>query len=1043
MEEAYRATPQEVLDTLHVNSDEGLTTSQVHERQQKYGRNSLPEEPATPLWELIAEQFQDQLVVILLGSAVVSLALAFFEEGGDRLTAYVEPAVIMLILVANATVGVLQETSAEKAIAALKEYSPDECRVVRNRGQTEKVQAEELVPGDIVVISVGDKVPADARVVAVESSVLRVDQALLTGESASVTKDASTIEAAKAGGARAVVQDQTNMVFAGTSVVFGRAHCVVTGTGTDTAIGAIHASIAAQTAEKTPLKKKLDAFGDTLAKVITAVCVLVWAINVRHFGEAAHGGWVRGAVYYFKIAVALAVAAIPEGLAVIITTCLALGTRRMAEKSAIVRTLPSVETLGCTSVICSDKTGTLTTNQMSVSRVVVLGADAKPRELEVTGTSFGPDGLVLSGGHAVRNAAADADAVPGATEALREVALVSALCNDAAVAYSHERGAYTHVGEPTEAALRVLAEKLGTSDAAFNATLVTLTPADRAEACCQWAQQRHRRLATLEFTRERKSMSVVVADAHDKKCARLLVKGAPESVLARCAYARVGAEAVALTPEMRTAIAEAAGRLGAELALRTIALAVRDEPSADAAVAAVAESAAAAGGDADGLAALETQLTFVGLAGMRDPPRPEARRAIAQCAAAGIRVVVITGDARETAESVCRDIGVLPAKAVPGTGSAPETDISSLVCTGSEFDALDAAEQRERAASARVFARTEPHHKLRLVALLQQAGHVVAMTGDGVNDAPALRKADIGVAMGSGTDVAKMAADVVLADDNFATIAVAVAEGRAIYDNTKQFIRYLISSNIGEVVAIFLTVLLGLPEALAPVQLLWVNLVTDGLPATALGFNPPDSLVMRQRPRSATQPIVSGWLLLRYAVIGAYVGAACVFGYVWHYIYSPAGPLLSYSELTSFHRCDTLLAPRIDCAEVFGATGFHARAASSMALSVLVCIEMLNAMNSLSENASLLAVPLWRNRSLVAAIALSFALHAAILYVPFLSAIFGVVPLSLLEWKAVFYISAPVILIDEIFKWYARSFVDPPSAPVPESASGNEKLKLQ
>ncbi|KAJ2695462.1 hypothetical protein GGH99_000108 [Coemansia sp. RSA 1285] len=1027
MEEAYRATPQKVLDTLHANSDEGLTTSQVHERQQKYGRNSLPEEPATPLWELIAEQFQDQLVVILLGSAVVSLALAFFEEGGDRLTAYVEPAVIMLILVANATVGVLQETSAEKAIAALKEYSPDECRVVRNRGQTEKVHAEELVPGDIVVVSVGDKVPADARVVAVESSVLRVDQALLTGESASVTKDAAAIEA-KAG-ARAVVQDQTNMVFAGTSVVFGRAHCVVTGTGTDTAIGAIHASMAAQTAEKTPLKKKLDAFGDTLAKVITAVCVLVWAINVRHFGEAAHGGWVRGAVYYFKIAVALAVAAIPEGLAVIITTCLALGTRRMAEKSAIVRTLPSVETLGCTS------TGTLTTNQMSVSRVVVLGADAEPRELEVTGTSFGPDGLVLRGGHAVRNAAADAEAVPGATEALREVALVSALCNDAAVAYSHERGAHTHVGEPTEAALRVLAEKLGTSDAAFNATLATLTPADRAEACCQWAQQRHRRLATLEFTRERKSMSVVVADAHDKKRARLLVKGAPESVLARCAYARVGADDVALTPPMRAAIAEAAGRLGAELALRTMALAVRDEPSADAAVAAVAESAAAAG-EADGLAALETQLTFVGLAGMRDPPRPEARRAIAQCAAAGIRVVVITGDSRETAESVCRDIGVLPPKAV-----AAEADVSSLVCTGSEFDALDAAEQRERAASARVFARTEPHHKLRLVALLQQAGHVVAMTGDGVNDAPALRKADIGVAMGSGTDVAKMAADVVLADDNFATIAVAVAEGRAIYDNTKQFIRYLISSNIGEVVAIFLTVLLGLPEALAPVQLLWVNLVTDGLPATALGFNPPDPLVMRQRPRSATQPIVSGWLLLRYAVIGAYVGAACVFGYVWHYVYSPAGPLLSYSELTSFHRCDTLLAPRIDCAEVFGATGFHARAASSMALSVLVCIEMLNAMNSLSENASLLAVPLWRNRSLVAAIALSFALHAAILYVPFLSAIFGVVPLSLLEWKAVFYISAPVILIDEIFKWYARSFVDPPSAPVLESPS--EKLKLQ
>ncbi|KAJ1797485.1 hypothetical protein LPJ59_003111 [Coemansia sp. RSA 2399] len=1014
MEAAYSATTQQVLDNLHVISEQGLTTSQVHERQEKYGRNELPEDPPTPLWELIVEQFQDQLVIILLGSAVVSLVLAFFEEDGDKLTAYVEPVVIMLILVANATVGVLQETSAENAIAALKEYSPDECRVVRNQGQISKVHAEELVPGDIVLVSVGDKIPADARVLSVESSVLRADQALLTGESVSVTKTSAALDAAteKSGG-RLVVQDQVNMVFAGTSVVFGRARCVVTATGTKTAIGDIHSSITDQITEKTPLKKKLDDFGDTLAKVITVVCVLVWVINIRHFNEAAHHGWMRGAVYYFKIAVALAVAAIPEGLAVIITTCLALGTRRMAEKNAIVRSLPSVETLGCTSVICSDKTGTLTTNQMSVSRIVVLDGAAAVRELEVTGTSFGPEGQVFSYGSAVQNAAAEPHVVPGSMQALRDVVLVSALCNDATVAYNHEKATHTHVGEPTEAALKVLVEKVGTYDAAFNATLAELSNADRAQACCQWIGQRYRRLATLEFTRERKSMSVLASSSDGGS--HLLVKGAPENVLARCAYARVGADVVELTQEMRASVASAAMQLGASQALRTMALAVRTASDLGATI------EASQGSDFE---KIESQLTFVGLVGMHDPPRPEVRQSIAHCREAGIRVVVITGDSKQTAESVCREIGVL--------GDANEDASGHRLCyTGAEFDALSADEQRECVKTARLFARTEPQHKMRLVTLLQQAGHVVAMTGDGVNDAPALKKADIGVAMGTGTDVAKLAADMVLADDNFATIEMAVAEGRSIYDNTKQFIRYLISSNIGEVVSIFLTVLLNMPEALIPVQLLWVNLVTDGLPATALGFNPPDPHIMRHRPRSASQPLVSGWLLLRYSIIGVYVGIATVFGYAWHYMYSPAGPQISYHELTHFHQCERLFGDRIDCAATFG--GAHAVVASTVSLSILVSIEMFNAMNSLSENASLLEVPLWRNPSLIGAVALSFILHFAILYIPFFNTIFSVAPLGVLEWKAVIYISAPIILVDEVLKWYARTFIDPPATLSRES----------
>ncbi|KAJ1961799.1 hypothetical protein GGI12_003041 [Dipsacomyces acuminosporus] len=1025
MEEAYHATTQEVLDQLHVIADEGLTDSQVVERQAKYGRNKLPEDPPTPIWELILEQFQDQLVIILLISALVSLVLAFFEEDNDKLTAYVEPIVIMLILIANATVGVLQETSAEQAIEALKEYSPDECRVIRNAGQVTKVNAEELVPGDIIIVRVGDKIPADARVLSVESSTLRIDQALLTGESVSVTKTVQAIYPNK-DGSRAVVQDQVNMVFAGTSVVIGRAHCVVTSTGSKTAIGDIHTSITDQIAEKTPLKKKLDDFGDMLAKVITVICILVWVINVRHFNEPSHHGWLRGAVYYFKIAVALAVAAIPEGLAVIITTCLALGTRRMAEKNAIVRSLPSVETLGCTSVICSDKTGTLTTNQMSVTRVVVLNSEGHIHEFEVTGSDFSPAGNVIDtvSGQTVFNAAADDTSVPGSTRALQDLALVSALCNDATISYQHEKNYYHHVGEPTEAALKVLVEKIGTLSAKFNSTLDKLSKADRAQACCQWVLHRFKRLATLEFTHERKSMSVLVHDS-EHKVDRLMVKGAPEGILARCAFAQVGDDVVPLTDSMRSDLIAAIGSLGSTHALRTMALATKDSGNDGRTLAQTVEENVAAGS----FAKAETQMTFVGLVGMHDPPRPEVRASIQHCREAGIRVVVITGDSKQTGESVCRAIGII----------GEDEDSAGLCYTGAEFDSMSDEEQRRCVLTARLFARTEPQHKMKLVTLLQQAGHVVAMTGDGVNDAPALKKADIGVAMGTGTDVAKLAADMVLADNNFATIEMAVAEGRSIYDNTKQFIRYLISSNIGEVVSIFLTVLLNMPEALIPVQLLWVNLVTDGLPATALGFNPPDPHIMNHKPRSAKQPIVSGWLLFRYMVIGVYVGIATIGGYAWHYISSPNGPQVSYYELTHFHQCDRLFADRMDCAAVFG--GSNAVIASTVSLSILVSIEMFNAMNSLSENASLLQVPLWKNPSLIGAIMLSFILHFAILYIPFFNTVFSVAPLGWIEWKAVLYISLPIIFVDEILKWVSRTFIDPPVVLQPATAAKKEKTQ--
>ncbi|KAI8865749.1 hypothetical protein GQ42DRAFT_102721, partial [Ramicandelaber brevisporus] len=405
MEYAHTRSAEEVLQHFRVSPDRGLTRSQAQLGLDQYGKNELPEEEPTPLWQMILQQFEDQLVLILIASAVISFVLAFFEEG-DRLTAFVEPAVIVLILIANATVGVIQESNAEKAIEALREYSPDEAHVLRD-GEAIKIHATDVVPGDIVELGPGDKIPADCRLLKLRSAVLTIDQALLTGESYSVSKDPRAIVS----DTQAVKQDMINMLFSGTTVTTGKCEAIVVQTGTRTAIGDIHTSITQQISEKTPLKQKLDDFGDLLAKVISVICILVWLINIRHFNDPAHHGWVKGAIYYFKIAVALAVAAIPEGLAVVITTCLALGTSRMAQKNAIVRTLPSVETLGCTSVICSDKTGTLTTNMMSSPAVV-------------------------------------------------ELSQTFALVNESSIVYDAKNDVYTRSGEPTEAALKVLVEKL-------------------------------------------------------------------------------------------------------------------------------------------------------------------------------------------------------------------------------------------------------------------------------------------------------------------------------------------------------------------------------------------------------------------------------------------------------------------------------------------------------------------------------------------------------------------------------------------------------
>ncbi|KAI9891843.1 MAG: hypothetical protein M1814_002408 [Vezdaea aestivalis] len=992
MPEYYNQSAKHILGHFGVTEKLGLTSDQVITARQKYGRNALPEEPPTPLWELVLEQFKDQLVLILLGSAAVSFVLALFEESDDW-TAFVDPAVILTILILNAIVGVSQESSAEKAIAALQEYSANEAKVTRD-GQIRRIKADELVPGDIVTVTVGDRIPADCRLVSIQSNTFQVDQAILTGESESVAKDVVVVEDKDA-----VKQDQINMLFSGTTVVTGHAIAVVALTGADTAIGDIQESITSQISAPTPLKQKLNEFGDLLAKVITLICILVWLINIQHFNDPSHGGWAKGAIYYLKIAVSLGVAAIPEGLAVVITTCLALGTRKMAAKNAVVRSLPSVETLGSCNVICSDKTGTLTTNQMCVNKMVFLNKTGSSlEEIEVDGTTFAPEGSIRYNGKAVEHLA-------GISATIEQMMEVSALCNEATLNYDTKSGSYSSVGEPTEGALRTLVEKIGSPIAAENRKALLIQAHERLHVASSFYETAYPRLATFEFSRDRKSMSVLVANGASKK---LLVKGAPESILERCTSALVGADGkvVPFSPAFTKIVSKEVADYG-DQGLRVIALACIEDVGSNPLVSKAKNT--------KDYTRLEQNMTFIGLVAMLDPPRPEVAASIEKCRQAGIRVVVITGDNQSTAESICRQIGVF----------GPSEDPKGKSYTGREFDALSESQQLEAAQKASLFSRTEPTHKSRLVDLLQSTGDVVAMTGDGVNDAPALKKSDIGVAMGSGTDVARLAADMVLADDNFATIELAVEEGRSIYNNTQQFIRYLISSNIGEVVSIFLTAAAGMPEALIPVQLLWVNLVTDGLPATALSFNPPDRDIMRRRPRKRDEALVTGWLFFRYMVIGIYVGAATVFGYAWWFMYYADGPQISFWQLTHFHKCSAQF-PEIGCGMFTNDMG---KAASTVSLSILVVIEMLNAMNALSSSESLVTLPLWKNMMLVYAIILSMTLHFAILYVPFLQGLFAIVPLNWDEWKAVVYISAPVILIDEVLKFAERTLYIGSSEP--------------
>jgi len=1009
--EAHFREISECFDELKSDPKLGLTSEEAEVRLQKYGNNELPTEEPTPVWKLVLEQFDDLLVKILLGAAIISFVLASFEDHeNEKVSAFVEPLVILLILIINAVVGVWQEHNAENALEALKNLQPKNTTVIRDGKVINEFGAERLVPGDLVEIHTGDKVPADMRIVEHLTTTLKIDQSAMTGESTTVLKQIHPVDGTNPEHEKTTFKK--SMVFSGTVVVGGRARCLVVTTGSGTVIGGINEAVQNEEDDKTPLKIKLDEFGENLTWVIGLICIAVWIMNFNQFFDPVHGSIFKGCIYYFKIAVALGVAAIPEGLPAVITLCLALGTRKMVKKNCYIRHLPSVETLGCTTVICSDKTGTLTLNEMTAVKFVFVENDKSLSEHDVSGQSYNP------AGHVNGIESLDENKDQGIINACE----ICSYCNDSNIRRETDEGTvqFLRSGEPTEAALKVLVEKLGAPNGASEGKSALPVNA--------WYASQSARTGVLEFSRGRKSMSVLSKGESGANV--LYTKGAPESVIARCNRVRLrNGQTISMSPELRIALSARVNKLACT-PLRTLAFAIKDD--LDSVLASYDGSEEHPGykmlcvPESDDYAnTIEKDMVFVGLCGIKDPPRPQVKGCIELCKQAGIRVIMITGDKKETANAIAREIGIF----------SENEDILYKSFTGAEFFALSEAKQQEYLMSdkgGRVFSRADPTDKQRLVNLLKANNEVCAMTGDGVNDAPALKAASIGIAMGiAGTEVAKEAADMVLADDNFATIVSAVEEGRSIYSNMKAFIRYLISSNIGEVASIFLTAALGIPEGLIPVQLLWVNLVTDGPPATALGFNPADADVMRRPPRNKDDQLITGWVFFRYMVVGLYVGFATVGIFVyWYLAYDWADDdhtLVTFDQLSHWGHCTTWDNFKVNDFEGISfaenpCTYFTVGKikASTLSLSVLVLIEMLNALNALSENGSLFHMPPWANPYLLLAIAASMAIHCVILYVPFMADIFQICALDAKDWGLVWAFSFPVIIIDEVLKFVGR-----------------------
>ena len=921
----YRQPVNEVLAALGTDAQLGLSEAEARARLKSHGRNELTAEKPVPPWRKFLAQFQDVLVILLLIATLISAGLWLVERESALPS---EAIAILAVVLLNAIMGYIQQSRAEEAVAALRQMSAAHANVIRD-GARQSIPAAEVVPGDIILIEEGDTVPADARLI--QSTALQTAEAALTGESLPVSKDVAPITEEVGLG------DRHNMIFSGTAATYGHGKAVVVATGMQSEMGRIAGMLKEAPSETTPLQQELDRVGKLLG-IIVVVIAVVMVVTIILVEE------VRDFSALFDVlilGVALAVAAVPEGLPAVVTAVLALGVQRMAKRNAIVRHLAAVETLGSANVIASDKTGTLTKNEMTV-RVVATASG----RVNLSGTGYAPEGEVR------RDRAGTID---GALRTELERAL--AVGDRANNAELHERdGRWAVQGDPTEGALVVAARKAGLEDEVLDA--------------------RFERVGEVPFSSERKLMTTIHTDAQRQERLLVFTKGAPDILLARCSQELVGEESRPLTAERRAAILQSNEALAGE-ALRTLGVAFRSLPAGAFEASEVDER-------------VEQDLVFAGLIGMIDPPREEAKQAVARAKAAGIRPMMITGDHPKTAAVIAEELGIAE---------------NGRAVTGAELERMpdDTLDQTVREVS--VYARVNPEHKLRIVKALQREGAIVAMTGDGVNDAPALKTADIGVAMGiTGTDVSKEAADMVLADDNFATIVAAVEEGRAIFANIRKFLRYLLSSNIGEVMTMFFGVLLadaigltaeaggGVALPLLATQILWINLVTDGAPALALGVDPADEGVMTEPPRARSEGVITRGMWAGIFFVGAIMAA---------------GTLL-------------ILDASLPGGLIEGSGTM--RYGQTMAFTTLVFLSLFTVFNARSDERSAL-VGLFSNPWLWGAVLLSLLLQAAVVYVPFLQQAFSTVSLTATDWIRCAAVGSSVLWLRELSKVVTRTTV--------------------
>jgi P-type Ca2+ transporter type 2C len=923
---AYCFPTSAVIAALGSDAHRGLTATEAQAHLQRYGPNELPSAPPVPAWRKFLAQFQDPLTILLLIATVISFVAWLIER--DTAIPY-DAIVIMAIVIINGVLGFVQENRAEQAVAALRAMSSPHAHVLRD-GQRQEIPTAELVPGDILLLEEGDTIPADARVI--ESVALRVAEAALTGESTPVSKDSAPI------GEEVQIGDQQNMIFSGTAVAAGRGRAVVTLTGAATQLGKIAGSLQQAENEQTPLQRELARVGKLLGIVVIAIAVVVGATillvgRVRTFA---------GLVDVLLLAVSLAVAAVPEGLTAITTIVLSLGMQRMARRHVIVRKLSAVETLGSTTVICTDKTGTLTKNEMTVRTVVTPSG-----RVDLTGAGYDPRGEAQQAGQPVRDEAL--------LDELQRTLGAATLANNATL--REQDGRWTIQGDPTEAALIVAARKLGLTE-------------ENLEA-------RFERVAEIPFSSERKLMSTAHTVADQQDSAVVLAKGAPDVLLARCTQEWAGGVERLLALERRKQILATVEELAGE-ALRTLGVAYR-----------ILVRAAVDGELSD---EVEHEFVWLGVIGMIDPPRPEAHEAVSQARQAGVRVIMITGDHPTTAAAIAAELGIC------GPGSR--------AVRGSELQKIDDAQLQALVRDASVYARVAPEHKLRIVNALRANGAIAAMTGDGVNDAPALKTADIGVAMGiTGTDVAKGAADMILTDDNFASIVAAVEEGRGIFANIQKFLRYLLSSNVGEVLTMFFGVVLagviGLTAeagsaVIAPllsVQILWINLLTDAGPALAMGVDPSDPGLMDKPPRDPHSPVITNWMWFDIVFVGVIMAVGTLLVMDW----ALPGGLIPGSGTTRY--------------------------AQTLAFTVLVLFQLFNVFNARSDERSAFS-GLFSNKWIWVAVLFSALLQVAVVYVPFLQQAFSTVPLSLNDWLVCIGVASTALWLRELVKlveWRRRA----------------------